>query len=134
MFSFAASEEYWDWLRAQPILNVGFARLNYMDLARTMPCYVYILVRNPKGKIETILTNIRLCDFAKNEVPNIKPYKQFKNKTVKEMEEWIHMKKQPCPHKKTRFLDCEEHGRDCKEIVCCECGESVSELRGENHV
>ena len=25
-----------------------------------------------------------------------------------------------------RFLDCEEHGRECNEIVCCGCGSSIA--------
>lgn len=27
----------------------------------------------------------------------------------------------------TRYLDCDEHGPECKEIICCECGGSMEE-------
>jgi len=30
-----------------------------------------------------------------------------------------------CKHRKRRWLNCEEHGNECREIVCCECGGSV---------
>ena len=30
-----------------------------------------------------------------------------------------------CKHENTRYLDCDEHGRDCWLIVCCECGETI---------
>jgi hypothetical protein len=30
-----------------------------------------------------------------------------------------------CSHAEIRWLDCEEHGRDCPERVCVNCGESV---------
>lgn len=87
MFNFAASTEYWDWLYSQPILAVGYVKLNYMDLARKMPYYVYISVKSPKGKVEKITTDIRLGDAALNEVPVIKPYKQFKGQTVRQMKD-----------------------------------------------
>jgi len=32
-----------------------------------------------------------------------------------------------CLHTETRNLDCDEHGRDCTELVCVDCGESVGE-------
>ncbi len=31
----------------------------------------------------------------------------------------------PCQHVDTRNLDCEDHGGDCPEVVCVDCGESV---------
>ena len=30
-----------------------------------------------------------------------------------------------CKHTKARWLECEEHGKECEEIVCCDCGESM---------
>ena len=29
-----------------------------------------------------------------------------------------------CEHPEYRPLDCEEHGRDCPEMVCVECGDN----------
>jgi hypothetical protein len=29
-----------------------------------------------------------------------------------------------CLHSEYRPLDCEEHGRDCTEMVCVDCGEN----------
>ena len=92
MFNFAASTEYFDWLYSQPILAVGYVRKNYMDLARTLPYYVYIKVKSPKGKEEKIDTDIRLGDAAKGDVPNIKPYKQFVGQTVQQMADAVKSK------------------------------------------
>lgn len=31
----------------------------------------------------------------------------------------------PCQHVDARNLDCDDHGPECTELVCVECGESV---------
>jgi hypothetical protein len=85
MFNFCSSKEYFDWLYAQPILKVGYTRLDYMDLARTLPYYVYIVVKDVKGKTDRIITDIRLGDAAKGEKPEIGFYKNFTGLTVGEM-------------------------------------------------
>lgn len=85
MFSFCSSTEYFEWLYAQPILKIGYVRKNYMDLARTLPYYVYIVVKNGNGKEEKIDTDIRLGDAAKGQTPEIGFYKNFKGLTVGEM-------------------------------------------------
>lgn len=85
MFSFCSSTEYFEWLYAQPILKVGYSRHDYMDLARTLPYYVYIVVKDFKGKEEKIRTDIRLEDAAKGETPEIGFYKNFTGLTVGEM-------------------------------------------------
>lgn len=32
-----------------------------------------------------------------------------------------------CSHYSTRPLDCDEHGRECTEVVCIKCGATVKE-------
>lgn len=85
MFSFSSSAKYFEWLYAQPILKVGYVRLDYMDLARALPYYVYIVVKNFEGKEEKIRTDIRIGDAAKGEAPEIGFYKNFAGLTVGEM-------------------------------------------------
>ena len=30
-----------------------------------------------------------------------------------------------CSHEKVRYLDCVEHKKDCQEVICISCGESM---------
>lgn len=30
-----------------------------------------------------------------------------------------------CSHSRTRNLECDEHGRDCPEVICIKCGATV---------
>ena len=35
-----------------------------------------------------------------------------------------------CRSKRTRDLECEEHGKDCPLVICCDCGATVKEIIG----
>ena len=85
MFSFAAMQEYWDWLYVSEILGVGYTHMDYMDLCRTRPIFVYVKVMDRfKPKPMKLITNIKLSDTA-----DIKPFKKFVGKTVKEMKDEV---------------------------------------------
>ena len=32
-----------------------------------------------------------------------------------------------------RWLDCEEHGGDCQEVICCDCGSSINDKYVEDY-
>ena len=36
-----------------------------------------------------------------------------------------------CGSTSIRPLECEEHGRDCPLVICCDCGATVYEMAGE---
>ena len=36
-----------------------------------------------------------------------------------------------CGSSSIRPLECEEHGRDCPLVICCDCGATVYEMAGE---
>jgi hypothetical protein len=33
----------------------------------------------------------------------------------------------PCKHESVRYLDCDLHGKDCQEVICCDCGETIKD-------